>query len=765
MKDTAATPTYSATSAALLLQTMQALPRQEVDDTVGAVGWRGDAFAQRVAGVDPADVAILTRMRIEATGTQHISEESTVILSEYAALLLEVAPRLEGYEADVRFEFCWCHAFNEAQSIASSSVYFELACVLWNVGSSYAALGLDEPRDSMEGLIAAQTHFEYAAGVLCCLKESVLPRIMGRSFPHFSEAGIQFAINLMLAQAQYANYLSLVHLLAIGEIDVPPATVASVASRVSYFYLRAYSYSLQIPFVKVLDPKWSNILKFCIKTTAGYAEFHQARSVMDLAQATGAGYGEVVARLMRALRLLKDASVMDAGSTLSIHEMECTVLQIIVQVEQTLVIAINDFDTSTDQSSVPGELELRPVDGVTVITIRNPLHDIVFATKRFSGVVSRYVTDLADHFKARVQSLVNTVVIEANQATNLASSLLSDIGLPGSLETFKQGGQLSDNLWGKIKKIQMLGGADNILRHQDAMNSKANDAIKAIDELRDCLEAEHHRDNAFRLTHPMWISTDTLPAIVDMTASCLEMRDMAYAARMSDGALTEDLHSASLTNALKVLAMPRHEVAALLPCGQSGAKPKMNKWSMWSFNILEGALNHIDDLLLARSKMVGHLLGRAEADFTDDLKDCLADGLTGEEAEDKLFLVFQNLAKAISESTATQPSILDAVVHANMAFIEARDSDPDAIEMNRVVAQLEQCVCSYYKTLSQLMEGDSFYEGMQVCNCPSACARFQLTHISVYGCSTWCQCSCIRLATHCTPWSCNDLTTTLRLPS
>ena len=129
-------------------------------------GLRGDVLSQ-MEGVQASDVHTLLNLRKESIQVASSSELNLTHLTNYAVQLLRVAPKLADLESELRLELHWSSAFSTTKFITSLSIYFELACVLWNIAANYSILAVRSDRKSTEGLKNACRNFQLAAVRTC----------------------------------------------------------------------------------------------------------------------------------------------------------------------------------------------------------------------------------------------------------------------------------------------------------------------------------------------------------------------------------------------------------------------------------------------------------------------------------------------------------------------------------------------------------------------------------------------------------------------
>ena len=91
--------------------------------------------------------------------------------------LSAMAPRLAEYHAELRLSFAWLDAFKPTKKIDSTTLWYELACFLWNLAALHSELGSRIDRTTESGIKAANKHFQLAAGALEAINTLCMPHL------------------------------------------------------------------------------------------------------------------------------------------------------------------------------------------------------------------------------------------------------------------------------------------------------------------------------------------------------------------------------------------------------------------------------------------------------------------------------------------------------------------------------------------------------------------------------------------------------------
>ena len=681
---------------------MLSLPRMIADLKGSAAGWRPDSLAS-LSGIDVADLNRFMALRTAALQESLASEHSIRSLSAFARQLLHAAPLFEGYESEMNFEFRWSSAFSTAKRVTSSSVFFELAAVLWNLAADHSVVGILSDRKTVDGLRAGCRAFSFAAGALTVLRERVAPRVRGVTVPNLSDSGLQFAINLMLAQAQALFYLKAAMDVEGGSSTVTTGIVAKIAAQASLFYSRALVFLRQEPMASTIDASWVISVQYELKCYNAYAESYQAMAAKELALKTAKGYGEEVARLQKSIRLLRE--LLDSSKTFDkgLAALKLEPERMLKVLEARLVTAVKE-NNLIYLDPVPGESALSPVDGVVMAKAAADPLEFAVDPLLFAGVVSKEVRELAADLRNRLMDLSASVSAEANQAANAASALLSDMGLPGSLESVKAEGALPDSLWARVERVQAAGCMDDLRRRQADVSAKAERAGVSIEQLQRAMERERADDRAFVAQHPM--AASSAGALDNIRATFLSLRDSYATARMADAALADVLESPEFKRAMELLSKDRSELNASLPSAV-GSLTKVGTMA------LEQTLADLDRSLQERLRLKKQLEAQVNDDVVSEVQRRVSAGEELRKIETELLGRYSDMGRRVRELVAQQPQLLDAIVNNHQRFVEARSQDPQSALLDNAIAAIERSISQFTTVQSQMSDGLTFYTNLQ----------------------------------------------------
>eukprot|EP00602_Paraphysomonas_sp_CaronLab_P000755 CAMPEP_0185027374 /NCGR_PEP_ID=MMETSP1103-20130426/12346_1 /TAXON_ID=36769 /ORGANISM="Paraphysomonas bandaiensis, Strain Caron Lab Isolate" /LENGTH=1041 /DNA_ID=CAMNT_0027561333 /DNA_START=105 /DNA_END=3227 /DNA_ORIENTATION=+ len=667
------------------------------------------------------DVNTLQQLRNNICGAHATSGESGLQqLMIYHHHMKSVSKRLSGYESETKFRFTWTDAFRPSIRCVSGSLYFDWACVLWNIASLESNMGSILDRGSDEGVRAASLHYQQAAGVIEFMRTEVTPKIIGSKSPEFVENFLQMAVSLLLAQAQVCFYEKAVRERKTGTMK--PAIIAKLASQVGTFYEKAAHTCKERDVASTIDPSWTHHMEFQRDSFRGVSEYWQSIAAKEVALSRATGYGEEITRLRRAESIVHQA--VQVGTQKKLGRQVLSMAESVLATIQRARVSAEKDNSTVYHDTIPDLSSLSPIVPVPMVKAL-PMSALSTDEKPlFAGLLSKNVRELEAAYRQRADELLRNITAAATNATNEGRSSLSAIGLPGSLEVYKTGGVLPDNMWKKVQQVQSMGGLNELKRKYEDLEGLAKRARNTIDGIENSIKREENADRSFRQRYPdcTYTPSDRLNAEIANTTRL--MLQAFESARNSDSVIAKHLRDAQFLEHMRMMGLSRSEITDLLPRASSPATA-----SRCDTSKLERLLIRIADLFQARSDALQALQDQVSADVSDTFMDLynkyIGTGVGGANAEmglpedTKNSIVSAQMAQLekyvedVNNTLVEQKEILQNVHEENILFTNARENDPTTLEREKVMKSLEQGMSAYFAMQSQLNAGCTFYRDMQ----------------------------------------------------
>jgi programmed cell death 6-interacting protein len=353
-------------------------------------------------------------------------------------------------------KFVWSDSFRPRSKVKGTSVRFERACVLFNFGANQSLMARDTDRSTPEGQKNAVALYQNAAGVFILLRDQVLPQCVAAGEAmgmDLSDTAVSMCASLMLAQAQALFYEKAV------KDKSSRGLLAKLANQTSNFYATAaqMAYGLK----DHIDSSWGGHCKFQESLFLAAAHFQQAMADKPNVQAKLSGFGQLVARL----RAARDI----ANSVDQIPNISAAVAASIGPLREAIraeLTAVEFDNTNVYIEVVPALSALAPIGLVpavkpTTISL-GELKDMTY--------VEGYISDLDKLAPVEVKRKAEWIENETGRVANKLASVVGNLKVktiplplqPGVLPVPLDGkghvDPISDEIWQKIARIQVLGG-------------------------------------------------------------------------------------------------------------------------------------------------------------------------------------------------------------------------------------------------------------------------------------------------------------------
>lgn len=639
-----------------------------------------------------------------------ISEPSETSIQTILRLHLHYSnfvPRLNGYQSELRVQFQWIDGFRSSKSAMSNCLFVDWACMLWNLAALESQLGARMERGTDEGVKNASKHFQQAAGIIDFILTGVFPYCSINPLSALTHTGLTMGRDLMLAQAQLCFFEKAVRDKNAGKMK--PGVVAKLAIQTAAYFDQVKASCIQEPLNTTLDPSWLHHTDFQSACLHAAADYWQGLASKEVAVEKGSGYAEEIARLTRAERTLTHAIATAQKNRVSASASGDGLLNII---KTTKAKAIAD-NSSVYMESVPSEASLSVIPPASLVKLA-PIPEISFTENIFfRDVLPSQVRQLRGDFHNQMDIILTNASTEAGTASTAARATLSDLGLPSSLEAYKFGGKLPDNLWTKISRIQNMGQKAELISKLGLLEVAAGRCVHSMATIFESLQQEERVDATFRDRFPQWDGVSSAALCVDLRSTWSLLKEAFAQAQDKDRAAKAELNDSDFDQQLMMLSKSRNEISALLPSAVAATGGVDTSG-------LEAKLVEMATIIEHRERALAALEQLSNRDISDLLlAQCTVKGAS--EQSVALASVVDDLVESakphvdfIQSSIVRQQTLLADIDHANLQFVQAQSSDPLTQQRNSALQQMEQALTRFQNLHAQLLAGLTFYANFQV---------------------------------------------------
>ena len=213
-------------------------------------------------------------------------------------------------------------------------------------------------RDSDENIRSVCKHYQLAAGIIQYIKLNILPKITDIKTQAISMSleSLDMVEYLMLAQAQLCFYEKAIRDRKAGGMKA--SIIAKLASQTAEYYNQANKLCSSLNLSRVLDPFWRNHTEYQQHLFEGASEYWMSIAVKDEAAARAFGFGEEIARLRKAERII--AKLTNLPSNNNIDTLFKTIISSKLQAESD--------NKSIYMESIPSESSLVGIEKISMVT-------------------------------------------------------------------------------------------------------------------------------------------------------------------------------------------------------------------------------------------------------------------------------------------------------------------------------------------------------------------------------------------------------------
>jgi len=728
MSDPAAASSTPTTSPASFLLAVHCKKTDSVDLKAPIARYAASSFAGAACEADLGDdLTTLQSLRNDAAGLGGSLSDLRGVLAKYYRALCLVEGRfpIGASEDQVQLSFSWCDAFRASKKHEASSIHFEKAAVLFNVGAALtqSALAVPERSSTDAGLKEAARKFQEAAGVFAALRDGPGLKLEP---PRPVDVGPECASmleKLCLAQAQELTFdKARLGSSKSGDGDEKPTTAAAATSPAVQARLAAGAASLYADVGRALacQPLASHF----DKSWAVHASVKAALYLGEAGAASAASLhaaDEVATEIAR----LREASASLAPARAQAKACAKDLADALQALDARLAAALAKAERENATvylQRVPATSELPAISPAILVKSVTPT-DLDGASEAENGLFRSVIPDSSakalSQYTSRVDDLVRKAADELCSASDEARVRLREWELPDCLDALSSGGR-STNInalpEGTRRELQEIADAGGVRALQDLVSQIKNLRAAAEADLQRVgadVDAEARDDEQLRSQHSSRGGWDRPPS--SALSAGLREKLAGYGANLaaagqSDARLAQRL--ADNASSFAKLLTPQAAAATLPPLRPPMVTVPGDVDPAAAASSLRASLAAVDSLSAERASLEDAL--RAARNRDNPLPKMLAAGGGSPEA---LFASelkkYDPLLARVSESVEKQKELMTTIEKAQQdykrlyGFDEWRRSCEDAAAGARGAAE------TYRELRDNLGEGMRFYSSLR----------------------------------------------------
>ncbi|KAJ2989942.1 hypothetical protein NUW58_g3208 [Xylaria curta] len=668
------------------------------------------------------DLDVIDALRRDAVNVREPHLSGVKKLQAYAAQLVWISGK---FPIDIGADFTWYPAlgYNTERPIVHNNLQFERANITYNLAALYSQLAIGSNRSDTEGLKAAASYFNQAAGVLSHLKNEILPELRTTPPDDMDEDSLESLIQLQLAQSQECFWSKAV-------MDrYKDASIAKLAAKVSDLYNLASEAAMRSEAIR---SSWIHHMSAKHHHFAAAAQYRAASECLEKRK-----YGEEIARLQDAVACVNEGLKETKGGYLSKIVVD-DLNSLKRRVEDDLRRADNDNE-KLYLNTVPPKPELKLLDRATMAVARippqvaTPLEYVgdkaEFGPALFTKLVPYSVHLAVSIYEERRDRMVNqNIIAELETLNERLHEILSSLSLPGSIQAFEKPLGLPGTLVQHAEEIRQAD-AKNRLQRSFADIDKLRAADMAVfEEGSELLRAEEEEDHRLRTKFgtDRWNRPESRNEPnqgAKLWTQAAEAEGWFANSASSDGLVREKFYNIEPT--LTILAGPDRGIMDFVPSSRRTEIPETLKPSLGR---LRSICNDVIRLESRRHRKADALREKARG---DDIKsDILAEAARLERNqavataivpahfedffEKRLDSLYEPDLEMVQKEGAEQEKMFSDLIRANREFESQKKlaGDKGTREREQTLQKLENAYYKYKELTSNVEVGRKFYNDL-----------------------------------------------------
>ncbi|XP_072323395.1 programmed cell death 6-interacting protein isoform X2 [Scyliorhinus torazame] len=652
----------------------------------------GDTQAEYVRAAEE-----LNSLRKNALGRPLDKHDSSLeILLRYYDQLCSIEPKFPFSENQLCLTFTWKDAFDKGSlfggsvKLALASLGYEKSCVLFNVGALASQIAAEQNLENDEGLKAAAKYYQLASGVFQHIKDTVLSALNREPTMDICPDTVGTLSLIMLAQAQEVFFLK------AAADKMKDAIIAKLANQAADYYGDAFKqcqYKENLPkyfyFQEVLPVLAA---KHCMMQAN--AEYHQ--SVLAKQQKK---FGEEIGRLQHASDSVKTVA--------SRYDEYINVKDLSDKIARALTAAKKDNDFIY-HDRVPDVKDLEPVGKATLVKSTPVSHPMSQKyTDLFAKMVPLAVQQSLSIYNQRRADLVNRLIGQMRESTNLANGVLASLNLPAAIEDVS-GDSIPQSILEKSKVVAQKGGLQTIDQFMRDLPELLQRNREILDEALKILDQEEVSDHELKAKFKeRWKRTPSSELYKPLRAEGANFRTTLDRAVQADQVVRE--RYAAHREVIALLCKPEAELNAAIPSGN----PTKSLQGSEVIMLLKTLLASLNEVKKERETFENDIKS-VQFDMSSRFLTALAqDGAISEEAISvtELDRLYGGHTESVQQNLKKQEELLAKIQAAHEEFSKSTQSNTDANQREEMLKKLAAGHDQFVELVANLNEGTKFYNG------------------------------------------------------
>eukprot|EP00127_Corallochytrium_limacisporum_P001615 Clim_evm12s70 gene=Clim_evmTU12s70 len=609
-------------------------------------------------------------------------------LRTYYAQICQITTRLPIGPGGAQCKFDWTDSLKRKHSHESSSIQYEKASVMYNIGALYANVA--HTHVSSDVKLAAQ-FYQKAAGAYELVKDDLAKALGAPPLSDFHAGVLEFFSTLALGYAQECFYLK------AAESGMKPATLAKLASQAAEYYRDAgRQYSATEELKKYLEKTYPKT----IEAKENEMECHASMRIAEDLAAKGS-YGEGLGHLRRAMAKLEAAEKAMKYSKMDVSQLKSKLEARLKEQEKENNLIYNDVVPEIEKlGQIDRASTVKPTDAAPWADLPEEVPPL-FAKLMPYGVNKN--VSVYDEKRRRV-----TVGLKdaSSEQYELVRITMESMGLPASVDSVRQVKGLPADLVTQADEVTEKDGYAGLETKLHKVQQASGAVLAILEECEEILEAEYQEDKACRDRYMSeWKRPYSGEITKELKERLIQYKGVIEKAREADETVVKKMEKCRPQ--VEQLEQPTDRLEELVPSGKEAAisPPVQN-----AIDRICALLASMNDQREQREQLLREMEEIVE---TDDVAPQLLKSKGNEEAviEEEL-KKYDDVKGRIEKNIQEESEMLQQLQNANSDFQNAHQADAADAKREAFLNDLFQGYTAWATVRGHLKEGLKFYNDL-----------------------------------------------------
>jgi len=625
-----------------------------------------------------------------------ICDNSVNVLYKYYGQLVYLCAKFPLEDNKITCVFSWTPSFGKDKKYVNiSSVEYEKACVLFNIGAMLSNVGTKENLENPDDVKNACIYFQRAAGIFSYLKDELHGSLKCPVPTDMLPNSLDYLINLMLAQAQECFWKKAVL------SKMKNGTIMKLAKAASSLYCEAYKVGSNN---NIIPQEW-------ISYTLSKMYYLEAASLVRYAMVNydNCKYGDQISCLQEAEKLMLKCKGLKQHLQNDYYED----LKSFTKFVSGRVKEENDSNDKIYMDLVPDFSKLKAIDGAVMVKSIPPLDQ-----KALEGIVGKPLFDclipfnyheVIVNYNTNKEQLVANIINRLKSECQTCEDKVSSLNINASIDALEQTHGLPQSVIERSNIVIRKGGLKTIEETFAKVSAISQDNLQIIDKLKKDLNEEENDDLAAKKQFgERWtreISRNLNRGLMEKLKSYEEKIVQAV---IADGVIRDKIDKNIV--GIETLSSTKEELEASIPACRPNAS--LNVKNNPEVINLKEKMKQFEQSLEQKQTIIKNLNEKCK---NDTINNVVLKLITNKEEINKEKIVGEELQKygtdrqIVNDFVEGLKNLTNEIVELNSVFVLKKYKDNLLIERENALKSLEDSYKIYEEICMNLDEGINFH--------------------------------------------------------